>query len=131
LSCAPSSGEPLITPETIAHVAAVVREKGTDAWWLAETADLLPEALRDRAEDYRRGDDTMVSVSTYVHMVAAPTFTGAVWSLDLMLDQIPVVSCLVGAPGTCLLRVRLCYRALTHDSMERPQALAGLLMSLM
>ena len=41
-------------------MAAVVREKGTDAWWLAETAELLPEDLRDRAHEYRRGDDTMV-----------------------------------------------------------------------
>ena len=55
-----NAGEPLITPETISHVAAVVREKGTDAWWLSDTADLLPEALRDQADQYRRGDDTMV-----------------------------------------------------------------------
>ena len=58
MSC--NAGEPLLTPETIAHVAAVVREKGTDAWWLADMTELLPEALRDQAEQYRRGDDTMV-----------------------------------------------------------------------
>ena len=62
MSC--NAGEPLITPETIAHVAAVVREKGTDAWWLADTAELLPEALRDQADQYRRGDDTMVRAGT-------------------------------------------------------------------
>jgi len=49
-------------------VAAVVREKGTDAWFLSETAELLPEGLRDRAEEYRRGDDTMVSVFPSVQL---------------------------------------------------------------
>jgi len=68
LFCLRSSGEPLITPETIGHVAAVVREKGTDAWFLSETAELLPEGLRDRAEEYRRGDDTMVSVFPSVQL---------------------------------------------------------------
>ena len=68
------AGEPLMTPETIAHVAAVVREKGTDAWWLSETADLLPEGLRDRAEEYRRGDDTMVRASLFAYGIAALTF---------------------------------------------------------
>ncbi len=38
----------------------MVREKGTDAWWLSDTADLLPESLRDQPDQYRRGDDTMV-----------------------------------------------------------------------
>ena len=73
------AGEPLITPETIGHVAAVVREKGTDAWWLSETADLLPEGLRDRAEEYRRGDDTMVSTSLFAHATPPLTFLPSSW----------------------------------------------------
>lgn len=43
------SGEPLMTEATIAHITEVVKEKGSDAWWLMEVEDLLPEELRDQA----------------------------------------------------------------------------------
>ncbi|CAI7808044.1 unnamed protein product, partial [Closterium sp. NIES-54] len=53
------TGEPLLTQETIAHVQAIVAEKGSDAWWEMEVADLLPPSLRDQAPQYRKGSDTM------------------------------------------------------------------------
>lgn len=43
------SGEPLMTEETIEHITQVVRTKGSDAWWLMELEELLPEELRDQA----------------------------------------------------------------------------------
>jgi isoleucyl-tRNA synthetase len=51
--------EVLMTGETIAHVEKVLREKGSDAWWSLEVADLLPEDLRHLASSYRKGTDTM------------------------------------------------------------------------
>ncbi|CAI5478796.1 unnamed protein product [Closterium sp. Yama58-4] len=53
------TGEPLLTQETIAHVQAIVAEKGSDAWWEMDVADLLPPSLRDQAAQYRKGSDTM------------------------------------------------------------------------
>ncbi|CAI5466670.1 unnamed protein product [Closterium sp. Yama58-4] len=53
------TGEPLLTQETIAHVQAIVAEKGSDAWWELDVADLLPPSLRDQAAQYRKGSDTM------------------------------------------------------------------------
>lgn len=55
-----SVGEPLMTAETIAHVTAVVAEKGTDAWWTLDTADLLPPSKRGEADNLKKGEDTMV-----------------------------------------------------------------------
>ncbi|GJP68933.1 hypothetical protein CLOP_g25571 [Closterium sp. NIES-67] len=53
------TGEPLLTEETITHVQAIVAEKGSDAWWEMEVADLLPPSLCDQAPLYRKGTDTM------------------------------------------------------------------------
>jgi isoleucyl-tRNA synthetase len=53
------SGEPLLTPDTIAHVQAIVAEKGSDAWWELTVADLLPEPYRADADQYEKGTDTM------------------------------------------------------------------------
>jgi len=53
-----SDGEPLVTAETLAHVQTLVRERGTDAWWRLEVADLLPPGY-ERPEDYVKGLDTM------------------------------------------------------------------------
>ena len=39
------TGEALMTEETIAHVTALVREKGSDAWFELDEADLLPPSL--------------------------------------------------------------------------------------
>ena len=51
--------EPLMNAETIAHVTAIVAEKGTDAWWELPIEDLLPDAYKSRAADLVRGTDTM------------------------------------------------------------------------
>ncbi|KAJ1438376.1 tRNA synthetases class I-domain-containing protein [Ochromonadaceae sp. CCMP2298] len=54
-----SNNEPLMTPETLSHIEQLFRERGSDSWWELETADLLPPSLRDSAEDYAKGTDTM------------------------------------------------------------------------
>ena len=51
--------EPLMDAATIAHVTEIVREKGTDAWWELDIADLLPEEYKDRADALTKGTDTM------------------------------------------------------------------------
>ncbi|MGA1602439.1 MAG: isoleucine--tRNA ligase [Prochlorothrix sp.] len=53
------TGEALINGETLNHIQALVAEKGSDVWWTADVADLLPESYRDRADRYRKGTDTM------------------------------------------------------------------------
>ena len=53
------SGEPLMTQETIAHIQAIVAEKGSDAWWEMSVEDLLPEPYRSNGKTYRKGADTM------------------------------------------------------------------------
>ena len=54
-----ATGEPLMTPETIAHVQAIVAEKGSDAWWELSVADLLPPEYQTNGRTYRKGTDTM------------------------------------------------------------------------
>ncbi|MBF2098517.1 MAG: isoleucine--tRNA ligase [Gloeomargaritaceae cyanobacterium C42_A2020_066] len=54
-----ATDEPLLTPETIAHVQAIVREQGSDAWWELPVSDLLPPRYRDNGHTYRKGTDTM------------------------------------------------------------------------
>ena len=53
------TGEPLLNQETIAHVQAIIAEKGSDAWWQLSVEDLLPEAYRQNRRTYRKGTDTM------------------------------------------------------------------------
>ena len=53
------TGEPLLNEETIAHVQAVIADKGSDAWWHMAVEALLPEAYRDNGKKYRKGTDTM------------------------------------------------------------------------
>ena len=54
-----ATGEPLLNQETIAHVQAIVAEKGSDAWWELSVAELLPEPYRNNGKSYRKGTDTM------------------------------------------------------------------------
>ncbi len=54
-----ATNEPLLTPETIAHVQNIIAEKGSDAWWELSTEELLPPEYRDNGRTYRRGTDTM------------------------------------------------------------------------
>jgi isoleucyl-tRNA synthetase len=53
------TGEPLLNAETIAHVQAIIAEKGSDAWWELSVAELLPKSYRAQADQYRKGMDTM------------------------------------------------------------------------
>lgn len=54
-----ATNEPLMNSETIAHVQAIVAEKGSDAWWELDVSDLLPESYRSNGKTYRKGTDTM------------------------------------------------------------------------
>ncbi|TVQ17769.1 MAG: isoleucine--tRNA ligase [Leptolyngbya sp. DLM2.Bin15] len=53
------TGEVLLNADTIAHVQALFAEHGSDVWWEWDVADLLPEAYRAQADQYRQGMDTM------------------------------------------------------------------------
>ena len=52
-------GEPLMTQAVIEHVASLVEQKGSDIWWLADTAALLPPDLQSQADQFSKGLDTM------------------------------------------------------------------------
>lgn len=53
------TGDALLTPELIAHVRAIVSEKGTNAWWELPVSELLPPELAGEADQYEKGTDTM------------------------------------------------------------------------
>ncbi|KOP24780.1 isoleucyl-tRNA synthase [Hapalosiphon sp. MRB220] len=54
-----ANGEALLNEETIAHVQAIIAEKGSDAWWELSVEELLPEPYRNNGRTYRKGTDTM------------------------------------------------------------------------
>ncbi|WP_061546772.1 isoleucine--tRNA ligase [Cylindrospermopsis raciborskii] len=53
------TGEVLLNEDTINHVQAIIAQRGSDAWWELEIAELLPEPYRSNGHQYRRGMDTM------------------------------------------------------------------------
>ena len=53
------TNEPLLTEETIAHVQAIIAERGSDAWWELSVEELLPENYCNNGRTYRKGTDTM------------------------------------------------------------------------
>ncbi len=53
------TSEPLLNAETIAHVQAIIADKGSDAWWEMSINELLPESYRNNGRTYRKGTDTM------------------------------------------------------------------------
>ncbi|MEP0801128.1 isoleucine--tRNA ligase [Funiculus sociatus GB2-A5] len=53
------TGEPLLNEESIAHVQAIIAQKGSDAWWETSVEELLPETYRNNGKSYRKGTDTM------------------------------------------------------------------------
>ena len=53
------TGEPLMNEDTINHIVSIVEMEGTDAWYLREVVDLLPDAYKDQAPSLRKGTDTM------------------------------------------------------------------------
>lgn len=55
-----ATNEALMTPETLKHIEGIVAEKGSDAWWEMDIAELLPPGeLRAKADEYTKGTDTM------------------------------------------------------------------------
>lgn len=40
-------------------IAAIIAQRGSDAWWYMKEEDLLPERYRNKASDYEKGTDTM------------------------------------------------------------------------
>ena len=54
------TNEVLMNKETIEHIGSVFEQHGSDAWWTFDTKDLLPPGtLREAADNYVRGNDTM------------------------------------------------------------------------
>ncbi len=53
------TGEPLMNEETISHIVSIVEKEGTDAWYIRDVVDLLPEAYKDNASSLKKGTDTM------------------------------------------------------------------------
>ena len=54
-----TTGEPLMTVETLKYIEDLIRKHGSDIWWELEVVDLLPTELRHLAHEYRKGTDTM------------------------------------------------------------------------
>ena len=54
-----SNGEVLLNAGTLAHIEALISEHGADVWWEKDEAELLPAALADQADQWRKGTDTM------------------------------------------------------------------------
>ncbi|PYH91238.1 isoleucyl-tRNA synthetase [Aspergillus ellipticus CBS 707.79] len=57
-----STGEALLTKESVTHIMNVIEERGIDAWWTDHATDpaWIPPSLRDAyGPGYRRGTDTM------------------------------------------------------------------------
>lgn len=40
-------------------MAAIISQKGSDAWWYMKVEELLPEKYRSDASSYEKGTDTM------------------------------------------------------------------------
>ena len=53
------TGEPVVTEETLGHVIALVRERGSDVWFGSPVELLLPPSLKAQAANYEKGEDTM------------------------------------------------------------------------
>lgn len=54
-----TDNEPLMTAETLKYVEEIFRVYGSDAWWEKDVVELLPTHLRDVADEYYKGTDTM------------------------------------------------------------------------
>ncbi|XP_017331151.1 isoleucine--tRNA ligase, mitochondrial isoform X2 [Ictalurus punctatus] len=58
------TGEPLVNKHTVAHVASVFAEKGSDSWWVEPLETLLPPDVLKKSKagavtDYVRGEDVL------------------------------------------------------------------------
>lgn len=56
-----TTGEAVLTKESVSHIMATIEDRGIDAWWndSADDAAWVPPFLRDDPVGYRRGTDTM------------------------------------------------------------------------
>ncbi|KAG3026796.1 Isoleucine--tRNA ligase [Phytophthora cactorum] len=66
-----NTGEPLITEESIEYLQNIVKtyrvegengeveREGADCWWDLPVKELLPESLKDQADQYEQGTDTL------------------------------------------------------------------------
>ena len=53
------TNEVLMDESIIKHVTDIVRKEGTDAWFMKDIEELLPEEHKSKASSLRRGTDTM------------------------------------------------------------------------
>jgi isoleucyl-tRNA synthetase len=53
------TGEILATPESIAHVASLVKQHGSNCWWSLPTSELLAPQYRNDGNEWIRGKDTL------------------------------------------------------------------------
>jgi isoleucyl-tRNA synthetase len=68
--------EALMTPECIEHVASVVAQHGTDAWFRLSVEELLPPALKSSAAKYRKGLVCWVMEASMALIVDFPGLAG-------------------------------------------------------
>ena len=60
-----STGEAVLTPESIGHIISVLEKKGLEYWWGGPVAEFMPPPLRngvsdsELAETWTKGTDTM------------------------------------------------------------------------
>lgn len=56
-----TTGEAVLTKESVSHIMATIEERGVDAWWndSVDDAAWVPPSLQDDPTGYRRGTDTM------------------------------------------------------------------------
>lgn len=53
------TGAPVMSPETLDHVAQLVAQHGSDCWWTLPLEQLLPPSHVHMADQLRKGEDTM------------------------------------------------------------------------
>ncbi|EDQ89230.1 uncharacterized protein MONBRDRAFT_32431 [Monosiga brevicollis MX1] len=51
--------QPLVAPEALAHIRECIAEHGSDFWWRASVAELLPLDLQAQATRYKKSTDTL------------------------------------------------------------------------
>lgn len=85
-------GDPVVTPETIGHIADVVRREGADAWFAGERARFVPPDFKCPGcghGDFRLDPDTLDvwfdSGSSQAAVLRNPDF-GLKWPADLYLE---------------------------------------------
>jgi isoleucyl-tRNA synthetase len=79
------TNEPLLTQETIAHIQAIIAEKGSDAWWEMTVEELLPATYHNNGKTYLQGFDTMD-----VWFDSGSSWASVVQSRSELRDRYPV-----------------------------------------